>query len=55
MCEYEEDGAIILQFSHSVAAANIPGTVFSYKRWPHQGDGCKAHISSLLRIQNSEN
>lgn len=35
--------------------ANIPGTVFSYRRWPHQGDGCRAHISSLLRSQNSEN
>lgn len=57
-----KSGAIILQFSHSLdierancKAAYIPDTVLSYKRQPHQGDGCRAHISSLLRSQNSEN
>lgn len=33
----------------TVSTANLPGAAFSYKRWPHQGDGCKAHISSPLR------
>lgn len=53
--------AAMLQFSlYNVGrvhckTANLPGIAFSYRRWPHWGHGCRAHISSLLRSRNSEN